>query len=263
MALDVWLEARVVRGAGDPVYAGTLALLDPATDFLLRAIADRLPEDTHLEVYSDIPVSRGLGSSAAARVAGLVLRNLLSRSDIDRAELFEAARGLEGHPDNAGPAVFGGLVLSAARPHVLALHSTFGVALAVPEREISTETARAILPPRLSREEAIAQASRSAALVLGLTTGDGELVGYGMIDLIAAPYRAQLIAGFHDAVHAAKAAGAFGATVSGAGSGIVAISGKTDAPRVAEAMVSALSRKGNSAEALVPEVVAGGFRIGP
>ncbi len=263
MALDLWLEVRVVRGGGRPQYSGTLASLDPSDDFLLRAVAEAMPEDAHLEVESAIPVSRGLGSSAAARVAGLVLRQLLSDSDIDRFTIFEAARGLEGHPDNAAPAVFGGLVLSAARPRVLEFHNTLGIALAIPEREISTETARAILPPRLSREEAISQASRAAALVLGLTTGDGELIGYGMTDLIAAPYRAQLIAGFDDAVQAGKAAGAFGATVSGAGSGMVAICEKAYAPSVAEAMVEALSHRRNLAEPIVPQVVVGGFRIGP
>jgi homoserine kinase len=187
----------------------------------------------------------------------------MTSSEIDRAAIFDAARDLEGHPDNAGPAVYGGLVLSAARPRELEFHSTLGIALAVPEREISTETARAILPPRLSREEAISQASRAAALVLGLTIGDGELIRHGMTDLIAAPYRAQLIVGFDDAVRAGEEAGAYGATVSGAGSGIVAVSERSSARSVAEAMVSALRQRGNSAEALVPQVVLGGFRIDP
>jgi homoserine kinase len=153
------------------------------------------------------------------------------------------------------------LVLDAGRPAVLQLHDTLGVALAIPERRISTETARAILPPRLSREEAISQASRAAALLLGLTQGDGRLIRHGMTDLIAAPYRARLIVGFDAAVHAALESGAYGATVSGAGSGIVAISDRAAAGMVAEGMAAALSERGSSAQAVAPEVVTGGFRI--
>ena len=261
LALDVWLDAMVVAGAGEPLYSGSLAGLNPEDDFVLRALRGSMPPDAHLKLQSAIPASRGLGASAAARVAGLVLARLSSGEVVDRDEVFADARALEGHPDNAAPAVYGGLVLNAGRPEVLKLHNSLGAALAIPERRISTETARAILPPRLSREEAISQASRAASLLLGLTNGDGPLIRHGMVDVIAAPYRARLIAGFDAAVHAAQEAGAFGATVSGAGSGIVAISEKAAAPAVANAMVSALVKSGSSAQAVAPEVVLGGFRI--
>jgi homoserine kinase len=261
LALDVWLDAMVVAGSGGPTYGGTLAGLDPQNDFVQQAVGDSLPTNVHLELESDIPVSRGLGASAAARVAGLVLARLCAGVPVDRDEVFADARELEGHPDNAAPAVYGGLVLDAGQPEVLELHETLGVALAIPERRISTDTARAILPPRLSREEAISQASRAASLLLGLTRGDGQLIRYGMTDVIAAPYRARLITGFDAAVQAAQEAGAFGATVSGAGSGIVAISEKAAAPTVADAMASALVKGGNSARAAAPNIVVGGFQI--
>lgn len=260
LALDLWLEAEVASGAGDPQYGGALQGMDPAVDFLFAAVAHSLPDHTHLVARSAIPVSRGLGSSAAARVAGLVLADLCTGGTVDRDAVFRSARALEGHPDNAGPAVYGGLVLDAGQPAVLQLHDSLGVALAIPERRISTETARAILPPRLSRQEAISQAARAAALLLGLTTGDGELVRHGMTDLIAAPFRARLIAGFDEAVHAGVESGAYGVTVSGAGSGIVAISDRDAAPEVAAAMADALARQGSSAQAVAPQVVVGGFR---
>jgi len=240
LALDLWLEASLKKGGGTPVYAGTLEHLRAEEDFLFGIVAGLLPSGTHLEVDSSIPVSRGLGSSAAARVAGQVLKRLIAHETLNRKEIYNRARNLEGHPDNAGPAVYGGLVLDAARPTVLRLHDTLGVALAIPEQPISTEQARSILPAQLPREEAIAQASRAAALLLGLTCGDPELIRHGMSDVIATPHRARLIVGYADAVAAGETAGAYGVTISGAGSGIVAITEKRVLCEVANAMATAI-----------------------
>ncbi len=261
LAVDLWLEASIKKGSGSPVYAGTLEHLSSEEDFLFGIIAGLLPTGTHLEVESAIPVSRGLGSSAAARVAGHVLKRLIAKEPLHRKEVYDGARDLEGHPDNAGPAVYGGLVLDAARPTVLRLHETLGVALAVPEQPIRTEQARSILPATLAREEAIHQAARAAALLLGLTRGDPELIRHGMCDVIATPYRAQLIVGYADAVAAGEKAGAYGVTISGAGSGIVAITEKRLSSQVAEAVATALTRSGNTAVGAAPEVVEGGFRV--
>jgi homoserine kinase len=261
LALDFWLEARVASGRQASSYSGTLQRLDPAGDFIAQAIGDRMPHGCALDVRSTIPVSRGLGSSAAARVAGLVLRRLLEGRACDRLEIFEDALVLEGHPDNAGPAVYGGLVLNAGRPCVLTLHGSLGVAIAIPDQEMSTQAARDILPHELARTDAIAQASRSAALALGLTNGDARLVQYGMDDAIAVPRRKHLIAGFDDAVWEGTAAGAFGVTISGAGSAIVAVSRRELASTVATAMADALTAHGNRAAAVTPSVVQGGFQL--
>ncbi len=261
LALDLWLQASVKNGSGTPVYTGTLEHFSSEEDFLFGTIAGLLPTGTHLEVDSAIPVSRGLGSSAAARVAGQVLKRLIAKAPLHRGEVYDRARALEGHPDNAGPAVYGGLVLAAARPTVLQLHETLGVALAIPTQPISTEQARTILPPQLPREEAIAQASRAAALLLGLTRGDPELIRHGMSDVIATPHRARLIVGFADAVGAGEEAGAYGVAISGSGSGIVAITEKRLSVHVAGAMAAALTRSGNIAAGVSPEVAEGGFRV--
>jgi homoserine kinase len=261
LALDLWLEANIKSGSGAPVYTGTLEHLSSEEDFLFRTVAGLQPSGTHLEVDSAIPVSRGLGSSAAARVAGQVLKRLITKAPLDRNEVYNGARVLEGHPDNAGPAVYGGLVLDAARPTLLQLHETLGVAVAIPSQQISTEQARSILPAQLLREEAIEHASRAAALLLGLTRGDPELIRHGMCDVIATPRRARLIVGYADAVDAGEKAGAYGVTISGAGSGIVAITEKRLSSRVADAMASALTRSGNTAEGAAPEVVEGGFQV--
>ncbi len=261
LALDFWLEARLVEGDGSTTYGGTLEGISPDEDFLLLALGGAVPQGMQLEVQSSIPLSRGLGSSAAARVAGFVLSLLAANKPADRDAVFASAEMLEGHPDNAGPAVYGGLVLAARRPTQLQFHESLSVALALPDQLSNTEAARAILPPRVSREEAISQASRSAALLLGLTQGDGDLIHHGMDDRIAVPHRKQLIIGFDQAVLAGLEAGAYGVTISGAGSGVLAITPKTVASDVAQAMTDAILAVGGNATAAAPEVVTGGFQV--
>ena len=261
LALDFWLEARLVEGDGGTTYSGTLEGITPDEDFLLLALGGLVPQGMQLEVQSAVPLCRGLGSSAAARVAGLVLSLLSSDRPVDRDAVFSSAEMLEGHPDNAGPAVYGGLVLAARRPTQLQFHERLGVALTIPDQLSSTQAARAILPPRIPREDAISQASRSAALVLGLTQGDGDLIGYGMNDRIAVPHRRQLITGFDQAVLAGLEAGAYGVTISGAGSGILAVTPKDVASDVARAMTDAIVTVGSNATAVTPEVVTGGLEV--
>jgi len=261
MALDFWLEARLAEGDGGTTYAGTLEGITPDEDFLLLALDGAVPQGMQLEVQSSIPLCRGLGSSAAARVAGLVLSLLASEKPIDRDAVFASAEMLEGHPDNAGPAVYGGLVLVAHRPTELQFHDTLGVALAIPDQLSSTQAARAILPPRVPRDDAISQASRSAALVLGMTQGDGDLIGYGMSDRIAVPHRKQLITGFDQALRAGLKAGAYGVTISGAGSAILAVAPKAIVSDVSRAMTDAILTVGGNATAAAPEVVTGGFQV--
>jgi homoserine kinase len=260
LALDLWLEIRVMSGAGPDVYRGTLAGLDPAHDIVASLVRDDLGPDRHLEIASTVPVARGLGSSAAAHVGALVLHTLLHDRDPDLAQVFSDAADREGHPDNAGPAVYGGLILSTDRPERLALSDQLGIALAIPNTEVRTSEARAVLPDELARDIAIAQASGAAALLLGLTTGNGDLIGFGMDDRIATPHRRHLIPGFEDAVAAGKMAGAYGVTISGAGPTMLAITDRRTATDVATAMADALVAAGNSAAAAAPAVNSGGVR---
>jgi homoserine kinase len=238
-----------------------LAGFDPNEDYAVKALGRSIPVGHHLEVDSDIPVSRGLGSSAAAIVAGFSLAQLLNEGRLDRDKVFEHATRQEGHPDNAGPGVYGGLVLHAGSPKRLSFHEDLGVALAVPEQVLSTKEARGILPTQLPRDEAISQASNSAALLLGLTTADGDLVRHGMIDRIAVPVRRSMIKGYDDAVRAGTEAGAYGTTISGAGSTLVAVCQRSSAHDVADAIARKLTSLGNPAQALSPDVVDRGLEV--
>ncbi len=254
LALDLWLEVRVRRGSRSPEYRGTLKGLRSADEIVSRIVGDALPSGSRLDLQSTIPVGRGLGASAAATVAGLAVRRLLEEAPLEPSTLFWEATREEGHPDNAGPAVYGGLVLAIDRPVRLALHPDLALALAVPKLRIDTQTARSILPSALPRGTAVAQASRAASLVLGLTTGDGELVARGMEDRIAVPTRKDLIPGMDEAVVAGRRAGAYGVTISGAGSTLVAVTSRASREAVAAAMAAALSAAENPADPATPEV---------
>jgi len=260
LALDLWLEARLVPGEGPPTYGGTLARMHAADDLTYRMLSER--EALHgyrLVVTSAIPIGVGLGSSAAAIVAGLALARLSLGNPFDRDAIFRGAAQEEGHPDNAGPAVFGGLVLAAHRSVKLTLHKDLAVAFAVPAGGVSTKEARDLLPASVSRDVAVQQSARSAALVLGLTWGDPDLIDFGMDDRLAVPHRRRLIPGYDAAVGAAMEAGAYGVTISGAGSALVAVAAREDVVAVAARMAATLTDAGNPAEALAARVAAEGL----
>jgi homoserine kinase len=194
-------------------------------------------------------------------VAGIALRDLARNRPLDPDTIFHEASALEGHPDNVAPAVYGGLVLAAGAPRRLAVHQSLALALAIPRLEVDTREARAILPDTVSRDTAVAQAARAAALVLGLLTGNGGLVHFGMDDQLAVPRRKQLIPGFDRAARAGTAAGAFGVTISGSGSALVAVTPAGSEAAVAQAMAEALSASGNPAHPLIPAVSAQGLTV--
>jgi len=262
LALDLWLEARLEEGEGPPRYTGTVAGLDAESDLTHRLLGEREAlADCHLVVRSDIPIGKGLGSSAAAIVAGIALARLALGDPFDRDAIFRGAAQEEGHPDNAGPAVYGGLVLAAHRPTKLSLHRDLGVALAIPEHAISTKLARDLIPASVPREIVVAQAARSAALVLGLTWGDPDLIDFGMDDRLAVPHRRNLIRGYDDAVSAALDVGAYGVTISGAGSALVAIASGDDVGQVADAMADALRTAGTPADPVRARVATEGLSV--
>lgn len=211
------------------------------------------PVGVTIDADSDIPVGSGLGSSAAALVAGAMLADAALQLGLSRAQILEIGTTIEGHPDNVAPAVYGGAMLSVYTPHGLvasrlAVADGIELLIAVPPFPNDTKAARAALPGTLPHTDAVLAASRAAALVQGLATGDGALLGAALDDLLHVPFRRGRIPGFNAVVQAAQAAGAFGATLSGAGSAILAIAPRDRAPQVGAAMLAAWRASGVEAE---------------
>jgi homoserine kinase len=187
-----------------------------------------IPSGLHLELAIDVPLARGLGSSSSAIVGGLLAANHLVDAGLDREALLRLAVGLEGHPDNVTPALMGGLTLSypiADRHQYVRLDfpADLTAIVAIPDFEIPTAHARAVLPAQVSRADAVFNCSRTALLVYALQTRRYDLLGVAMDDRLHQPYRARLVPGMHEAMAAAYEAEALGVALSGAGPTLLAL----------------------------------------
>ena len=263
MAVDRWLTVTVRRDGSEStmprvVRHGTLASLgtlrgDRDTIFAgFRAACTAggaaVPTGLVFEAQSDIPVARGIGSSAAAAVAGAALANVMLSLRFDARTLAGLGAALEGHPDNVAPSVYGGAVLALAGDPItvspLEVHPSLVFIFAVPDFAVETKRARAALPNVVPHVTAVQAAARAAALVRGLATAEPALLTAGLDDVLHVPHRRSLVRGFDAVVAAATAAGAFGATLSGSGSSIVAVAHTDDAAAVETAMAAAWQSRG-------------------
>lgn len=182
----------------------------------------------HLSLTMDIPLARGLGSSSSAIVGGLLAANQLTGNTLDRDTLLAMAVALEGHPDNVTPALMGGLTLSYSveaqqRYLTLPFPPELTLVVAIPDFELSTAQARAVLPAQVSRADALFNCSRTALLVHVLYSRQYENLATAMDDRLHQPYRAALVPGMTAAIAAGYAAGARGVALSGAGPALLAI----------------------------------------
>jgi homoserine kinase len=197
----------------------------------------------HLRVtmWNRIPLGRGLGSSAAAIVGGVVAANTLAQNKFTREHLLALATELEGHPDNVAPALLGGLVIVVTDGKKIVTAQVrpprrWRAVLFVPEQALSTKFARKILPRRIPRADAIFNIGRAALLVHAFASGTGESLDLATRDRLHQPYRARLVPGMNELLDAARDAGAHGAALSGAGPSLIAFA-EQDADRVAHAFM--------------------------
>ncbi|ANV82996.1 homoserine kinase [Picosynechococcus sp. PCC 7003] len=215
----------------------------------------------HVNIAIDlkVPLSRGLGSSATAIVGGLVGANALARSPLGQREIMNLAIEMEGHPDNVVPALLGGCQLSVnhRQDWVIcpwAWHENVVPVVAIPDFELSTEEARAVLPQQYARAQAIFNASRLGLLPHGLAQNNPEYLTAALDDQIHQPYRKNLIKGYEQVQQAAIAAGAYGMVISGAGPTLLALATPENASQVATAMQTAWEGIGVKAIAHVLEI---------
>ncbi len=248
LALALFLEAAGGAAEEDAFFyqgEGELELGEPGESVLHQAwraawsaIGEPAPP-LYVEVHNPIPLARGLGSSAAARVAGAALADLESGGKLGRDGVFAVAAELEGHPDNAGASAYGGFVVGVGRPWravPLAVPDGLMAAVAVPPFEVPTKGARALLPEAVPRADAVFNLARAALWPAALWSGRWELLKEAARDRLHQARRAELMPGAEAAIEAAYGAGALAAFVAGAGPSVAALFERHKADRVGRAL---------------------------
>ena len=241
MSLDLWNRLDVFPGNPETNGAlvevigegrGELApdrknLVHRAMRFLFREAGQSMPP-LHLRCRNAIPLSRGLGSSAAAIAGGLAAANALCGQRFSPNELLEMAATIEGHPDNVAAAVLGGLRLVVSDRQQLytvsiPVPAEVNAVLLVPEQRISTADARRVLPEQVSVADAVYNMGRIALFVAGMTGGHTEYLDEATQDRLHQPYRMTIFPAMKVIFRAARDAGALGVFLSGSGSTIMAL----------------------------------------
>lgn len=241
---DAPFHVRFLPGPQRPTHPGF-------EQEIVRGMHALLGEDhelprAELAVENPLPLGKGLGSSAAALVLGLLVADAAEELETPAERLVELACALEGHPDNSTPALLGGIVIAAQHgteaPSYLHFDPPAGVRaiVAVPQLELATAQARAMLPQAYAKEDAVYNIQRAALLASSLASGDLRYLRVGMQDRLHQPYRAAYVPGLEDALRL-DAPGLLGVALSGAGPSVLAlVEGHT--MEVAAAMRSCFER---------------------
>jgi len=222
-----------------------------------------------VDMTNAIPLERGLGSSAAATVAGVVAAGSIGDRALDLETQLRVATRIEGHPDNVAPGLLGGLVASLAlddRVEAVRLDPAPGLQVVawIPERKLPTSEMRRVLPDAVPRADAVANLARVAVGVAGLATGRLGVLGLLTQDRLHEPYRAAVYPELPELIAAARSAGAIGACLAGAGSTVVAFvdsSDATAADRVGSALGAAAARLHQPGRLAVLDATASAARV--
>jgi homoserine kinase len=274
LALGIYLQCRfrpsherTIRASGRDA-----SLISTGEDNLIWQTACQIGEENgrvlgpfELEIRNDIPLGKGLGSSAAALTAGVVIANELLGLGWTQQRILEVAARMEGHPDNVAACVLGSIVASAvdscgvARAVRVELHPRFGVAVVVPDFPLPTVEARRVLPGTYSREDTIFNVQRSALLIAALTTGASNAFPAALQDRLHQPYRFSLVPGLEE-ITRLRAPGLLGCTLSGAGPSVLVFY-ERGSEEVCESVRKIFGVHGQDSEILWAPVASRGYQL--
>jgi homoserine kinase len=256
LALKLYLtmRARVVPGANVPCRVQTTgpgngpALPTDKSNLIYQSMAFAAKQE-HLDlppveivVRNEIPSASGLGSSGAAIIAGIKLCSLVTNHKLSNEKILAYATELEGHPDNVAPSLYGGFVVSAVTPggQVVSIKSAWPARIKIlaitPQLQLETRVARAALPPRVNRVDAVHNLQRTALFTTALAQRRYDLIWEGMNDRLHQTQRESLVPGLKEVLALPRVPGLLGVALSGAGPSIIALvdgEGKKLARRIA------------------------------
>lgn len=254
MALSIYNEITLTYGdwsGARPAGASDTHGLDMADEaaglFFVRAGVDEIGYT--LAVRGDVPMSRGLGSSVTLRAGVVAALNELTGAKLSKDDLCSLVTQLEGHPDNATPAVIGGFCVARCDAHtgelLGVLRKPIGKELcfvvASPDQELETKKARGILPKELPYFDAVKSVNSATYVVAAFLSGEYERLRHAVKDFLHEPYRLPLIPGAKPAIEAGVAAGALTGWLSGSGSSVLCVARPKDAAKVGRAMAAAFA----------------------
>ena len=275
LALGIYLECRFEKSETLRIHVRgrDAASISTGEDNLIWQTALAVAKDVgaalppiSLEIDNDIPIGKGLGSSAAALTAGVVIANQMLALHWKPHRILDEAAQIEGHPDNVAACVLGSIVTTAmesggmARAIRLQLHPHFGIAVVVPDFVLPTSEARAVLPATYSREDAVFNVQRSALLIAALTTGEVRAFPAALEDRFHQPYRYPLVPGL-EAMVKLRAPGLLGCALSGAGPSILVFYEKGYEP-VCDLVRQIFALHGKQSEILWPHIPPHGYVLG-
>lgn len=235
LSLYAWIEMKPAEETVFHLYGDQMTgiprdkrnLIYEVAQSVFREVGVMVPE-LEISMYSDIPLTRGLGSSASAIVGALFAANCLVGSPLDESRLFDMATALEGHPDNVGASLFGGIITAVwdgSHAEYLRIEppSDLEVLVAIPDFQLSTAKAREVLPEAVSLSDAVYNVSRTSLLQAALASNRLDLIPFAMQDRLHQPYRSSLIPGMTQILEEATQHGALGTALSGAGPTLLAL----------------------------------------
>ncbi|MDR6719569.1 homoserine kinase [Paenibacillus sp. 2003] len=264
LSLYAWLEMKPAKQTTFHLHGDHLTGLPTDKSNLIYEVAQMvfneagvsIPE-LEISMYSDIPLTRGLGSSASAIVGALAAANALIGAPLSDAKLLDMATSLEKHPDNVGASLYGGIITAAWNgqqvDHIrIEPHQDLQALVIVPEFQLSTSKARNVIPEQLGMSDVVHNISRSSLLVAALASGRLDMIQKAMSDRIHQPYRASLVPGMAEILEHAVEHGALGAALSGAGPTVLTLVDRHDTRKAGleRYLLDTMEREGISASAL-------------
>ena len=214
------------------------SIIYKAVELLYNSIG-QAPSELKITIHSEIPIAKGLGSSAAVIVGGLIAANELLGHPADEAALLSIATEVEGHPDNITPAIVGGIVISSREDdgsiiyRKLSWPEDWVLTVIVPDYELATEISRSVIPKEIPLKDAVFNLQRMAMFTTALTNKDEELMKLALKDKLHQPYRQKLVPGFEKITENLKHEDSvLGCVLSGAGPSVLVISKKNGVDKI-------------------------------
>lgn len=250
---DKGLQINMMPGENERLSSSLMTIPTDSSNIVYKAIellynyVGQTPPDLKINIETNIPIAKGLGSSASVIVGGVLAANKLLGNPADEAALLSIANEIEGHPDNITSAMLGGFIFSSAEEDGSIIYKKINwpeqwkFLVSIPDYELATQISRSVLPEHIDMSDAVFNLKRSAMFIEAVHSNDSELMKYALDDRLHQIYRSRLISGFDHVKYGLKAVpGVLGTVISGAGPSVLTIYEKSSDFEEVKASLSSL-----------------------